>query len=140
DFVPLDKACNPDRRTALSMLRAATVIALGALVLATAATAAGTARIAAAQHVLRGKGVYSGAIDGVAGAATTDALRRFQAGAGILPDGTLNAETQKALGLVRLGSRLLARGATGSDVLELQFLLAWRGFPSGDFSGIFDDH
>ena len=122
------------------MLRAILAIVLGALVLASAATAAGTARVAAAQHALRGKGIYSGPIDGVAGPQTTDALRRFQASAGMLPNGTLNAETQKALGLVKLGSRLLARGAMGSDVLQLQFLLAWHGFPSGYFAGIFDDH
>ena len=122
------------------MLRAALASVLALLVLAGAAAAAGTARVAAAQHALRERGVYAGPIDGVAGRQTADALRRFQTSAGLVPDGTLDPETQRALGLVRLGSRLLARGATGSDVLQLQFLLAWHGFPSGDFGDVFNDH
>jgi len=36
-----------------------------------------------------------------------------------------------------LGARILALGAEGWDVSELQFLLAWRGFPSGSFDGRF---
>src|SRR5712691_11709280 len=122
------------------MPRAILAPVLAALVLAGAATAAGTARMAAVQHALRERGVYTGAIDGVAGPQTTDALRRFQASVGLVPNGTLGPATQRALGLVKLGSRLLARGATGSDVLQLQFLLAWHGFPSGDFEGVFNDH
>ena len=122
------------------MLRAILASVLAALVLAGAAAASGTARMAAVQHALLERGVYTGAIDGVPGPQTTDALRRFQAGIGLVPDGMLGPATQRALGLVKLGSRLLARGATGSDVLQLQFLLAWHGFPSGDFDGIFNDH
>ena len=122
------------------MFRAALASLLAMLVLAGAAGAAGTARMAAVQHALRVRGVYAGAIDGVAGPQTTDALRRFQASVGLFPSGTLDPQTQRALGLVKLGSRLLARGASGSDVLQLQFLLAWHGFPSGDFDAVFNDH
>jgi murein DD-endopeptidase MepM/ murein hydrolase activator NlpD len=39
-----------------------------------------------------------------------------------------------------LGSRLLTRGSRGWDVTELQFLLAWHGFPSGALDGRFGDH
>jgi murein DD-endopeptidase MepM/ murein hydrolase activator NlpD len=122
------------------MLRATIVPVLTALVLAGTAAAAGSSRIAAVQHALRDKGVYTGTIDGVAGQETTDALRRFQTSVGLVADGTLGPQTSKALGLVPFGSRLLARGATGSDVLQLQFQLAWHGFPNANFNGSFNDH
>ncbi len=122
------------------MLRAILAPLLAALVLTSVATAAGNSRVAAAQHALREKGVYAGAIDGVAGPETTDALRRFQTSVGLAPDGMLSPETRRALRLVDLGARLLALGAEGSDVLQLQFVLAWHGFPSGSFDGKFNDH
>jgi murein DD-endopeptidase MepM/ murein hydrolase activator NlpD len=122
------------------VLRAILVPLFAVLVLAGAATAAGNSRVAAAQHALREKGVYAGSIDGVVGPETTDALRRFQASIGLPADGALGPPTRKALGLVELGARLLAYGAEGSDVLQLQFMLAWQGFPSGMFDGKLNDH
>ena len=73
------------------------------------------------------------------GAATTDALIAFQSRVGLEPDGVLGPRTRRALGKrgkPELGSRRLASGVVGWDVAELQFLLAWHGFPSGPFDGI----
>jgi Peptidase family M23/Putative peptidoglycan binding domain len=102
--------------------------------------AAGDPQLAAAQHALRTRGVYGGPIDGVSGPATVDALRRFQLVAGLAADGVLGPQTRRALGIVPLGSRVLGYGASGTDVLQLQFILAWHGFPSADFDGEFNDH
>jgi peptidoglycan hydrolase-like protein with peptidoglycan-binding domain len=126
------------------MLRA-TLTLVVALALCGASSAASTRsagdpQLAAAQHALRTRGVYLGPIDGVAGPATVDALRRFQLTAGLAVDGVLGPQTRKALGIVPLGSRLLGFGATGADVLQLQFLLAWHGFPNADLGGEFNQH
>ena len=48
--------------------------------------------------------------------------------------------TKRALGPLgrpELGARSLALGTRGWDVAELQFKLAWHGFPSGPFDGTF---
>jgi murein DD-endopeptidase MepM/ murein hydrolase activator NlpD len=39
-----------------------------------------------------------------------------------------------------LGARTLRVGDSGWDVAELQFLLAWHGFPSALFTGAFESH
>ena len=44
-------------------------------------------QIAGLQVALRAQGVYSGAIDGVAGPGTITAVRRFQQRAGLVADG-----------------------------------------------------
>jgi peptidoglycan hydrolase-like protein with peptidoglycan-binding domain len=126
------------------MLRATSTLA-AALVLAGSSAAATTSlvgdpQLAAGQHALRTRGVYAGPIDGVAGPATVDALRRFQLDAGLPVDGVFGPLTRRALGVVPLGTRVLGFGAVGTDVLQLQFLLAWHGFPSADFDGELDDH
>jgi peptidoglycan hydrolase-like protein with peptidoglycan-binding domain len=53
-----------------------------------------------------------------------------------VPDGLVGAVTGKALGVRTLGSRGLVRGDRGWDVTELEFELAWHGFPSGDFDRV----
>jgi murein DD-endopeptidase MepM/ murein hydrolase activator NlpD len=123
-------------------MRAAAVI-VAALVLAPAATAAASSRVAALQVALRSKGVYGGLIDGVAGPATEQAVRRFQRSRGLAVDGVAGPQTRRALGRRwrhELGSRTLSVGAAGWDVARLQFLLAWRGFPSGPLDGGFGQH
>lgn len=116
------------------------------LVLAAAPAAAGAAGdpdVAALQVALSRQALYAGAIDGHAGPATTAALRAFQQRSGLAVDGGLGPRTRAAFGewgANRLGSRRLAAGARGWDVAELQFLLAWRGFPSSTFTGRFDSH
>jgi len=114
-----------------------------ALILAgfASAPAAGASRdsgVAALQVALHARGLYAGSIDGVEGPATAHAVARFQRRAGLRPDGIPGPATRRALGRYGrhlLGSRPLARGATGWDVAALQFVLAWHGFPSAKFDG-----
>lgn len=114
-----------------------------ALVLAAPAAGAGSAKIAALQVGLRAHGVYGGSVDGVAGPMTTAAVRKLQRRAGLTVDGVVGPATRKALGRYgrgMLGRRELADGAVGWDVAELQFSLAWHGFPSGRLDGRFGPH
>ena len=116
---------------------AATVVA----VLAAPATAAASdPGVAALQVALKAKRLYTGPIDGVAGAATETAVRALQRKKGLAVDGVFGPATRAALGRFgrhTLGSRDLRLGAVGWDVAALQFLLAQRGFASGDFDGRF---
>lgn len=103
-------------------------------------TTAGSPDVAALQVALRAANVYFGPIDGEQGPQTTDALVAFQERAGLVPDGIAGPRTRRALGPLgtpELGTRPLAAGATGWDVAELQFQLAWHGFPSGPFDGAY---
>jgi murein DD-endopeptidase MepM/ murein hydrolase activator NlpD len=95
------------------------------------------------QVALRGAGVYEGTVDGVTGPGTRAAVRRFQAAKGLAADGVAGAATREALG--RRGrpayaSRTIRRGLSGWDVAALQFRLAWHGFPSGAIDGGFGSH
>lgn len=113
---------------------------VSALVCAGPASAAGDADVAALQVGLRAKGVYAGTIDGVHGPETTEAVRKLQRRAGLTVDGVPGANTRAALGRFgrpALGARALAGRAVGWDVAQLQFLLAWQGFPSGPLDGHF---
>ena len=102
--------------------------------------AAGSADIAALQVALRAADAYAGAVDGWRGPETEEALLAFQQRQGLEPDGIVGPRTRQALGRLgtpELGARSLAIGARGWDVAELQFRLAWHGFPSGPFDGAF---
>jgi murein DD-endopeptidase MepM/ murein hydrolase activator NlpD len=125
----------PLRPWARASLAAALVFAL-----AGPAAAAGQSPVAALQVALTARGLYSGTIDGVAGPSTTAAVRAFQRRAHLSVDGVAGPQTRAALGRYgrhTLGSRPLALRAFGWDVAELQFLLAWHGFPSGPLDGHF---
>src|SRR5437588_1472315 len=111
-----------------------------ALVCACSALGAGRPPVAALQVGLSARGIYEGPIDGVAGPTTLSAVRAFQRRARLPVDGVPGPRTRVALGRYgrhTLGSRQLAVRAFGWDVAELQFLLAWHGFPSGPFDGHF---
>jgi len=116
---------------------------VGAAVLAL--VAAGGARaenpqIAGLQVALKAHGVYTGAIDGVAGPGTVAAVRLFQAREGLAVDGRAGKRTRAELGPLGrplLGRRDLAQGAVGLDVSVLQFLLRARGFCSDEPTGAF---
>lgn len=126
------------RRAAASL-----AVALLALVCVWPAYGAGSSTVAALQVALAKRGLYAGTIDGVPGAATTAAVRAFQRRARLPVDGVVGARTRAALGRYgrhRLGDRPLRHGAFGWDVAELQFLLAWHGFPSGAFDGRLGPH
>jgi murein DD-endopeptidase MepM/ murein hydrolase activator NlpD len=67
----------------------------------------------------------------------------FQKRAGLVPDGVVGPATRAALGRHarhELGQRRLVLGSVGWDVAELEFVLAWHGFPSGTFDGVFGPH
>ena len=116
------------------------VAVAAALAWAGAAAGAGEPRVAALQVGLRARGLYAGTIDGVAGPSTAAAVRRFQRRARLSVDGIAGPRTRAALGRYgrhTLGSRPLEVRTFGWDVAELQFLLAWHGFPSGPFDGRF---
>src|SRR5262249_6244386 len=127
------------RRNAVRMRGIAVTAAL-LLLSAGSARAAGDPAVAALQTVLRTRGLYAGAVDGVRGPQTDAAVRVAQRRAGLVADGVVGPNTRSALRLRALGSRQLRAGATGTDVLALQFALAWHGFPSGSLDGAFGAH
>jgi peptidoglycan hydrolase-like protein with peptidoglycan-binding domain len=119
------------------------VAALAASVCSGSALGAGSSPVAALQVALSKRGLYAGTIDGVAGPTTAAAVRAFQRRARLPVDGIAGAHTRAALGRYgrhTLGTRPLRAGAFGWDVAELQFLLAWHGFPSAAFDGRLGAH
>jgi peptidoglycan hydrolase-like protein with peptidoglycan-binding domain len=124
-------------------IRAALAVAAFFLLPLPAAHAAGRPAVAGLQVTLRHQHVYRGPVDGVAGPGTTSAVMRFQRRHGLTPDGVVGPETRRAFGRFArhlLGSRRLAPGMAGWDVAELQFALAWHGFPNGTIDGGFGGH
>ena len=120
----------------------AAALACGGLV-APAADAAGNVNVAALQVALRAHGLYGGTIDGVAGPQTSAAVRALERRRGLPVDGVAGPRVRRALGRLgrhALGSRTIRPGEVGWDVSALQFRLAWRGFPSGNFDGGFGPH
>ena len=108
-----------------------------------AARATGRPAVAALQVTLRHHHVYRGPVDGVLGPLTTTAVMRFQRRHGLTPDGVAGPKTRRAFGRFAahvLGSRVLAPGMSGWDVAELQFALAWHGFPNATIDGGFGAH
>ena len=123
------------------MLVGAVLLAALALPLGAHATV-GKPHVAAMQAALSERGHYVGTIDGLNGPLTREALRGFQRQAGLRPTGKAGARTVSALGgpARRLQAPVVVReGDEGWDVVRLQFLLAWRGFPSGEFDGVFGE-
>jgi peptidoglycan hydrolase-like protein with peptidoglycan-binding domain len=97
---------------------------------ATASAARVNPQVAGLQVALRAYGLYSGPIDGIAGAGTTRGVMAFQRRAGLRADGHVGLATRRALGPLGgplFGRRTLHRGHFGWDVSVLQFLLARRG-------------
>jgi len=119
------------------------VAALALSAFASGASAAGNPAVAASQVALRAEGFYAGPVDGISGAATVGALRALQRAHGIDADGVIGNRTAELLGVFvprKLGARPLRLHRVGWDVAELQFALAWHGFPSGRFDGRFGVH
>ena len=111
-----------------------------ALAVAAPATAAPSARVAALQVALRAQGLYSGAIDGVAGPITRGGVTALQRRAGIAPDGRVGPATRRALGPLGaplLGERELWVGLVGWDVSSLEFRLRRLGLRPGRVDGRF---
>ena len=113
------------------------VAALTALTLTPAAHAA-SANTAALQVALKAVHRYHGAIDGIKGAGTKNALKSFQRRHHLAPDGVVGPNTRRALGRrgsPLLGSRVMHTGNRGWDVAALQFMLRRRGFSPGTIDG-----
>jgi murein DD-endopeptidase MepM/ murein hydrolase activator NlpD len=124
-------------------VRLGALIALLLVCLLSAAPAAGmgSARVAALQVGLASRGLYEGTIDGVVGPKTRRAVIALQRRAGLAADGVAGPHTFAALGdHAALGRRILALGSRGLDVTQLQFALAWHGFPSSTIDGDFGPH
>ena len=127
-------------RARASVAAAALLAVLG---LAGSAKAAGDPAVAALQIALHARRLYQGPVDGVHGAQTASAVRRFQRRRHLPVDGVVSPRTRAALGRLgrpALGTRILGPRAVGWDVSALQFLLAWHGFPSGVFDGRLGRH
>src|SRR6476659_9228887 len=127
----------------LGDIKVATALAAVVLLAAPTAQAAGRPAVAAVQVTLRHHHVYQGPVDGIIGGRTTAAVIRFQRKHGLTPDGVVGPKTRRAFGRFArhvLGSRPLAPRMTGWDVAELQFALAWHGFPNGSIDGGFGGH
>jgi murein DD-endopeptidase MepM/ murein hydrolase activator NlpD len=131
---------------ALTRPRATYVTALIVLIAGTwpsAVAARGSANIAALQVALRAQRLYAGSVDGVDGPGTAAAVRRLQRRAGLDADAIAGPLTRRTLGRrgrPAFGSRVVGPGDRGWDVAALQFLLAWRGFPSRAVDGGFGEH
>ncbi len=116
------------------------LIALAGVLISPATAGVGDPSVAALQVALFERGLYPGPIDGASGPRTTSAVRTLQKRARIGVDGVAGPRTRAVLGRSGrpdLGSRAIGPGMTGWDVVGLQYLLAWHGFPSGDFDGVF---
>ena len=117
------------------LLYAALPLTAIALVAAGLAHAMGSARVAALQVGLVRQGLYVGPVDGLEGPATQQAV------AALRKNGATRARSALGTyGKYELGARTLRVGDSGWDVAELQFLLAWHGFPSALFTGVFESH
>ncbi len=113
---------------------------LAVLLTAGLARAEGSAETAALQVALHERSLYLGDVDGYYGPVTSAAVQAFQRRTGLPATGSVGPLTRGALGAYArktLGSRALRFGKVGWDVAALQFQLAWHGFPSGVFDGVF---
>ena len=122
---------------------ATALIVLTAAAWPPAVAARGSANIAALQVALRAQRLYAGPVDGVDGPGTAAAVRRLQRHSGLEVDAVAGPMTLRKLGRrgrPAVGSRTVGPGDRGWDVAALQFLLAWRGFPSGAIDGGFGEH
>jgi soluble lytic murein transglycosylase-like protein len=121
------------RRGAVTLLA---VLALGQ----PGTAAAADPQVAGLQVALASHRFYAGAIDGIAGAATTSAVRSLQRRAGLPASGEAGPETRAALGPLGrplFGTRPIRFGMVGLDVSVLQFLLAVHGLDVGTLDGRF---
>jgi murein DD-endopeptidase MepM/ murein hydrolase activator NlpD len=116
------------------------LLVLAALTASQAQAGVGDPGVAALQIALMARGLYEGPADGALGPETVGAVKKLQKRARIAVDGVPGPQTRAALGKLgepTLGSRAMGPGNKGWDVAELQYLLAWHGFPSGPFDGDF---
>ncbi len=81
------------------------------------------------QNRLIAQGYLSGPADGIFGAQTADAVRRFQQARGITVDGIAGVVTMTALGI------LFRQGSRGEDVTSIQQKLKTLGYHTSATDG-----
>ena len=116
------------RRTVVPLV---CVLVASALAAPAPAAARGSANTAALQVALKALHHYKGGIDGIPGARTKRAVRRFQRAHRLPVDGVAGPRTRRKLGKrgrPGLGTRTIGAGDRGWDVAGLQWLLRRRGF------------
>ncbi len=98
-------------------------------------------QVAELQKRLKALGYYPGKVDGVFGPITEQAVRMFQAAAGILVDGIVGPQTLQALAAAEAKREneypVLKYGSTGQHVAILQKKLEEHGFDPGPVDSIF---
>lgn len=121
-------------------VRFSVCLAVGAAGLAAALPARANPQFAGLQVALARHALYTGPIDAIPGPVTRDAVRRFQAHHGLVPDGIVGPKTRRALGRwgrPLFGTRVIKPGMKGWDVAVLQYLLSRRRLlrtsPDGQF-------
>jgi hypothetical protein len=121
-------------RTACLAVVLASVLSAGVV------SAGANPQFAGLQVALARHGLYAGPVDAVPGPLTRAAVRRFQAHAGLVPDGIVGPKTRHALGRFGrplFGTRVIKPGMRGWDVAVLQYLLSrrrlLRASPDGAF-------
>jgi peptidoglycan hydrolase-like protein with peptidoglycan-binding domain len=106
----------------------------------------GTA-VAELQRFLSVVGYDTGPIDGVFGPLTVGAIRSFQEGRGINPDGVVGPQTRShiaevysiipAIPVLDDANRVIRPGYRGTDVRQVQELLAVAGYEPGPADGVY---
>jgi peptidoglycan hydrolase-like protein with peptidoglycan-binding domain len=117
-----------------------TVAALLAALAAAGAAAGANPQLAGLQVALARHALYTGPIDATPGPLTGEAIRKFQAHRGLVPDGIVGPLTRHALGRFGrplFGTRVIKPGMKGWDVAVLQYLLARHRLLTGKPDGVF---
>jgi len=78
-----------------------------------------------------------GGVDGVYGAGTEAAVRRFQGDHGLTADGIAGPRTWEALGAGTLDAELLRKGSSGIRVRQLQEALSKAGYDPAGVDGVY---
>jgi peptidoglycan hydrolase-like protein with peptidoglycan-binding domain/Flp pilus assembly protein TadD len=100
--------------------------------------ASGSQAVRSVQMLLARAGYPAGPIDGRYGPRTTDAVMRYQAGAGLAADGSVGPQTGEALRSPASALQLGAGYPTGSPMVrDLQRRLARAGHSPGPIDGLY---
>ena len=139
----LKKLTTKSTQLSLNVILASTTILIGlGSTLNALAEAAPSSNVRYVQSLLARNGFDPGAIDGVAGASTKNAIIRAQQSMGLTADGVAGSRTITALedgGLVQTNMKVEVKepiAPASSAVMNLQKLLADRGFYNGVVDGL----